>query len=275
MAGSAGSGKAPDGTRFEWHGGAGPTIALIHGLGLNRQMWQWQIPALSERYRVLSFDLFGHGESPTPDTKPDLHLFSEQLYRLLAEHEIDRCAVIGFSLGGMIARRFAMDHADRVSALVILSSPYTRDDSAQQAIVKRVEQAREHGPSATVEAALERWFTEDFRAANSKVMDLVRQWVLANDRNVYPENYQVLADGVAEIVSPERPIQRPTLVMTGDEDFGNSPQMTHAIAAEIPGSQTVILPGLRHMALAEAPEICNPILLRFLDHAVTGATDVG
>jgi len=57
----------------------------------------------------------------------------------------------------------------------------------------------------------------------------------------------------------------PTLVMTGDEDFGNGPQMTHAIAAEIAGSETVILLGLRHMALAENPAAVNAPLLAFLD----------
>ena len=57
----------------------------------------------------------------------------------------------------------------------------------------------------------------------------------------------------------------PALVMTGDEDFGNSPDMSRAIAAEIPRSELVVLQGLRHMALAEAPGLFNKELLGFLD----------
>ncbi|MEY3080378.1 MAG: hypothetical protein RJA94_363, partial [Pseudomonadota bacterium] len=60
------------------------------------------------------------------------------------------------------------------------------------------------------------------------------------------------------------PITAPTLVMTGDEDYGNSPAMSRAIAAEIAGSELVILPGLRHMAMAEAPDLFNAKLMAFL-----------
>ena len=96
-------------------------------------------------------------------------------------------------------------------------------------------------------------------------MDLVRCWVMANDITVYHTIYRVLADGVDEIISPTPPIACPTLVMTGDEDFGNGPEMARAIAAEIEGAELCILPGLRHMALAEKPEAVNPPLVRFLD----------
>ena len=72
--------------------------------------------------------------------------------------------------------------------------------------------------------------------------------------------------------APSPPIACPALAMTGDEDFGNGPEMTHAIAAEIAGAQAVILPGLRHMALAEEPEAVNTPLLAFLDRALGAAT---
>ncbi len=70
-----------DGTSYEWHGDSGPVVALIHGFGLNRAMWQWQLPALTEKHRVLTYDLYGHGDSPAAESKPDLSLFSTQLLR--------------------------------------------------------------------------------------------------------------------------------------------------------------------------------------------------
>jgi len=126
-------------------------------------------------------------------------------------------------------------------------------------------QVAKDGPAATAEAALERWFTAGFRRGHPDLMAEVRGWILSNPKQVYAPIYQVLVDGVAELVSPQPPITSPTLVMTGEDDHGNSPAMSLAIAAEIPGARLVILPGLRHMALAEAPEIFNARLLDFLE----------
>ena len=254
----------PRGTVYESFGSGAKVIVLVHGLGLNRHSWQWQIPALSRHHRVITFDLHGHGESSLPPVKPSLTVFSEQLSELLDHLGIVRATVFGFSLGGMIARRFAMDHADRIEGLGILHSAHARDKPAHEAIQARVVQAAKDGPAATAEAALQRWFTEDFRHRHPEMMDQVRQWILANRKEVYAPIYQVLVDGVTELVAPKTPISCPTLVMTGDEDYGNSPAMSRSIAAEIAGAELVILPGLRHMALAEAPELFNAKLLDFL-----------
>lgn len=264
---------APDGTAYELAGPAdAPCIALVHGLGLNRHCWQWTIPALPDRYRVLGYDLFGHGDSPVPPETPSLALFSRQLTDLLDHCGMASAAIAGFSLGGMIARRVAQDAPGRVTALAILHSPHKRTEDAQAAIVKRVEQARLHGPGSTVDAALERWFSDTCRANNPGMMALVRSWVMANDIAVYHTIYRVLADGIDEITAPDPPIACPTLVMTGDEDFGNGPEMSAAIAAEIAGAQICILPGLRHMALAEDPDAVNRPLRAFFDRVQEGGT---
>jgi (E)-2-((N-methylformamido)methylene)succinate hydrolase len=261
---------AGDGTAFEVVGPVdAPVVVLVHGLGLNRACWQWAVPALSDRYRVVSYDIYGHGQSAAPPETPSLALFSRQLTDLLDHLQVSRAAIVGFSLGGMIARRVAQDAPHRVSALAILHSPHTRSAEAQAAIVKRVEQAKQDGPAATVEAALERWFTDGFRAQNPDMMDLVRGWVTANPIEVYHTIYKVLADGIDEIVAPAPPLVCPTLVITGDEDYGNGPEMSQAIADEIAGSQVHILRGLRHMALAEAPEQINTPLRGFLDRVMS------
>ena len=261
------TGRTADGTCYEITGERGPAVVLVHGLGLNRHAWQWQIKAIARDFRVVTYDLYGHGDSIDPPEMPSLSLFARQLDNLLNHLAIAKAAVAGFSLGGMIARRFAMDHPDRLWALAVLHSAHGRDKAAHDAIQARVIQARAEGPGATVEAALQRWFTEAFRNSNPDVMYLVRNWVVANRPGVYADIYQVLVDGVTELISPNPPIQVPTLVMTGDEDYGNSAAMSRAIAGEIQGSSLVILPGLRHMALAEAPEDFNRVLVGFLRSA--------
>lgn len=245
-------------------------VVLVHGLGLNQHMWRWLLPLLAEKHRVITYDLAGHGETPMPDTAASLDLFAKQLLAVLDAADVREAVITGFSLGGMIARKFAQTHPDRTRALCILHSPHRRTADAQAAIEKRVEQARLSGPAATVEAAIDRWFTPTFCKKAPAVIEEVKGWVLANDPQIYPSNYAVLAHGTDEVIAPEPPIATPTLVLTADEDFGNGPEMTQAIAAEIHGAQQVILKGLRHMAPAEAPEETARPILRFLDELKQG-----
>jgi pimeloyl-ACP methyl ester carboxylesterase len=257
--------RSPDGTAFEVTGPAdGPPVVLIHGLGLNRAMWDLTEPALAGRYRVVRYDILGHGQTPHRPA-PTLADLSEQVADLLDHLSLPRAVIAGFSLGGMIARHLAQTNRDRVAALAILHSPHRRTPAAQAALAARVMQARAQGPAATVEAALVRWFTDDFRAANPTMMDMVRAWVLANNAVTYPDYYRILLEEVRSVVAPHPPLTCPALVVTGDLDHGNSPAMTLAIAAEIPGAQSLILPGLRHMALMEDPAALSIPLRAFLD----------
>lgn len=258
-----------DGTVYRRAGAEkGCPVVLIHGLGLCQDVWQWTRPALEDAYDVISYDLYGHGESSPPPRTPDLTLFSEQLNGLMRDLGLAQAVIVGFSLGGMICRRFALDHPAKARALVILNSPHRRTPEAQAAVLARVAQARAEGPGATVEAALERWFTDGFRRSHPEVMAQVRGWVLANDPDIYPSVYRVLACGLDEITGPDARLSLPALAITGDEDFGNGPEMTEAIAEDVEGGRALILPGLRHMALAEDPPAVNMPLRAFLDEAL-------
>ena len=253
-----------NGTTYDLTGPSdAPVVVLIHGLGLTRAVWQWLLPDL-HRFRVLTYDLIGHGDTAPPEGHPTLKDLSDQLASLLDHLQIDKAAVVGFSLGGMIARRFAQDHRDRTTALVVLHSAHKRTEKQQGAILYRVAQAEDHGPEATVELALQRWYTEAAQTNRPDLMDLTRHWVLANKREVYVKLYRILAHGVDEIVAPQPPLIVPTLVLTGDEDHGNNPDMSIAIAEEIPRARLVILKGLRHMALAEDPQAVNRPVVDFL-----------
>lgn len=202
-------------------------VVLIHGLSLNRHMWQWHVPDLVTDYRVLSYDLFGHGDSTPLPEMPSLSLFSVQLREVLNELLVDKCAIVGFSLGGMINRRFAYDYPDRVSALGIFNSPHERSPKAQKLVEERATQTQEGGPGATLDATIERWFTAPFRATRPNTIHMVRGWVLANDHTSY------------------------------------------ALAGETPGAETIIVPGLQHMGLVEAPNLFTDPLLEFLATIIT------
>lgn len=243
------------GTAYDLTGPAdAPVVALIHGLGLNRDVtWRALAPALAERFRVLSYDLPGHGETALPEGPVTLTTLSAHLIALLDALEIPRAALVGFSLGGMINRRCAMDHPDRVTALAILNSPHERDPQAQALVEARARDTSEGGPGATIDATLERWFTAEFRKESKPLVDEVRAVVLANEHGNYAAHRQVLAEGVKELIRPDPPITHPTLVMTCENDSGSTPAMSHAIGAEIRQAETIIVPGLQHLGLIEQP----------------------
>jgi pimeloyl-ACP methyl ester carboxylesterase len=246
-----------------------PVVVLIHGLGLTRgSTWGEIAPRLAQRYRVLSYDLPGHGETALPDAPVTLTALGAHLIALMDDLGIGRAAMVGFSLGGMINRRCALDHPGRVRALAILNSPHDRGEDLQRSVEQSARAAGAGGPAAVIDAALARWFTEDFRRDHADRVAAVRGIVLANDPANYAAHRRVLAEGVRELIAPDPPITLPMLVMTCEHDSGSTPAMSHAIAAETQGAQSLVIPGLRHLGLIERPGLFAQPVRDFLDRAL-------
>ena len=253
-----------NGTSYKILGNSSQTVLVfIHGLGLKKDMWQYQVDEFKSEYSILTYDLFGHGLSSRSKKKPSLLIFTQQLHELLVELKLSKVVLLGFSLGGMIARYFAKTYPSMIDGLVILNSPHKRSELAQNAVLNRFLQVKQKGPSSTVSDAIKRWFTPEFDKKHKEITDLVRSWVLSNDADVYGENYHVLVTGVDEVIGLNGLISCPTLVVTSDQDFGNGPEMAKSIAKEILGARLIIIQGLRHMALLERPKEINDHLYHF------------
>lgn len=257
--------KAADGTAYRLDGPEdGPPLVLIHGLGLSSSLWQAHLPALCARYRVLNYDLYGHGQSRPAERRLNLSVFAEQIAGLMEETAMGPAHLVGFSIGGMINRRVAMDHPDLVRSLVILNSPHDRGAQMQQEVEARARQALDQGAEATLQAALERWFTPEFLASNAQTPQQVASWRMQADRASYGQSAWVLAHGVRELIRPAPALKHASLVMTCAEDVGSTPQMSRDIAAEIPGAEYQIVPQLKHLGLLEVPEAFTLPALDFL-----------
>lgn len=258
--------RAPDGTAYDLTGD-GPGVVLIHGLGLSRRLWDRHVDAFAG-YRVLRYDLYGHGESASAPETATLALYARQIAGLMDHVGMDNAHIVGFSIGGMINRRFAMDFTHRVRSLVILNSPHDRGEAAQQAVEDRARAVRDQGAFSTFDAALRRWFTPECLAGPDGAdapPRLVRDWRGQVDADSYAGAAWVLAHGVRELIAPRPPITAPALVMTCENDSGSTPAMTYDIAAEIAGAEVGIIPRLQHLGLMEDPAAFTKPILSFLE----------
>ncbi len=258
--------KTDDGTSYQYDGSRdNPAIILIHGLGLCRKIWAPFITALSHAYYVITYDLYGHGDSGAAPAQPSLSLFARQIAGVMDHAKISSADIIGFSIGGMINRRFAMDFPDHCKKLVILNSPHHRGDIGQAQVEARAAKVRDEGKMATLPAALERWFTPSFRKDHPDALRDVEHWRQITDDESYAGSAWVLANGVIELINPEPAINKQSLVMTSEHDSGSTPEMSHAIAREIKESHTIIIPTLQHLGLIEDPHAFIKPIKHFLE----------
>jgi len=256
--------RTASGTVYEVHGpDDGDPVVLIHGLGLCRALWNDHVAAFA-RHRVITYDLYGHGDSAPPPRVADLALYADQIVEVLADLDIERAAIVGFSIGGMINRRLVLDHPERVSSLVILNSPHDRGAEGQAAVEARAATVRDQGAMSTMDAALVRWFTPGHLDVHPEHEALVRQWRNDADPEGYAQATWALAHGVRELIAPPTPIACPTLVLTCENDSGSTPAMTHAIATEIPGAETIVIERLQHLGLIEQPDLFTAPIIDFL-----------
>lgn len=253
-----------EGTAYDLTGPEGaPCVVLIHGLGLSRRLWDPHLAAF-EGLRVLRYDLYGHGQSDPLPGEASLSLYARQIAGLLDHLETAAAHIVGFSIGGMINRRFALDFPEKCLSLAILNSPHDRGEEAQQAVEDRAKQVRNQGALSTMDAALKRWFTPEYLAVGPGPAQ-VRDWRGQVDAESYAGAAWVLAHGVRELTGRDGDITTPTLVMTCENDSGSTPAMSHAIADEIPRAHRLVIPHLQHLGLMEDPDAFTRPVIQFLN----------
>lgn len=249
--------------------GQGHPVVLIHGVGLNKEMWGGQIVGLAPHFQVIAYDMLGHGASPRPQPGTGLPSYAEQLRELLEHLQIEHASVIGFSMGGLVARAFALHQPQQLDALVILNSVFNRSSAQRAGVIERTRQAAEHGPDANAEEALSRWFSREYQAANPAQIAAIRQTLAGNDPQGYLTTYELFATQDMYRVEDLGSIQAPTLIATGELDPGSTPEMARQLAERIPGAQVAVLAEQRHMMPVESPRLVNQVLLNFLQQAQT------
>ena len=243
---------------------SGPDVVLLHGVGLDRSMWDRCVPLLAERYRVTTVDLRGHGASPAAAPGTSLADLATDVAAVLDELGADRVHLVGFSLGALVAQQLAATAPERVATLSLVSSVASRTPEEREAVLGRLEAASQD-VAITVDAAVDRWFDPAWQVREPELVSAVRRTMSANEPSSYLACYRVFATGDAEVGPLLGGIAAPTLVITGSDDPGSTPDMSHRLAAAIPDARVEIVDGARHLLPLERPDELTTALIKHFE----------
>jgi len=243
-------------------------LVLVHGVGSYCEAWDGVIARLSDAFRILSFDLRGHGRSARIKGRYEIDDFTGDVLALADHAGFDRFDLAGFSLGGLIAQRLALTHPERLRRLVLLSTVSGRTDEERERVLARLAALKAGDRGSHYDASLSRWLTEDFQARNPELVAELRRRNAENDPDCYASAYRVLAE--TDFGGLIDQIRQPTLIATGEHDQGSNPRMSRYMHERIRGSRLHILPGLRHSLLNEAPDQVAALMRGFLTEADEG-----
>ncbi len=209
-------------------------MVLIHGVGLNKEMWGGQVVGLATNYRVITYDMLGHGASPRPAADTPLLGYADQLLELLDHLQLPQATVIGFSMGGLVARAFALHYPERLKGLVVLNSVFNRSAEQRAGVIARTAQAAEHGPDANAEAALSRWFSRDRQPTRRRSPLCARPWWGTTPRATLTTYELFVTQDMYRAERPPWGCADRTLYADGDSDPGSTPEMARQLAIAFP-----------------------------------------
>jgi 3-oxoadipate enol-lactonase len=237
-----------------------PWIVFSNSLMTNLSMWDDQVAALKNDYRILRYDQRGHGGTDAPAGKYSFDVLTKDVIGLMDALSIQRAHFCGLSMGGMTALFLAQRHADRFDKIVACDcGPASTPQSAQQ-WKERIDLGAEKGMEALVEPTVGRWFPPEFLATKAPVLDKIRGMIRTTPYNGFAGCAYALSD---YDLKPGLPgIKNPALCICGTKD-ATYPGIK-AIVAAVPGAKLVDLEGAGHISNTEQPDKFTGAIREFL-----------
>jgi 3-oxoadipate enol-lactonase len=255
---------AVNGTRLRTQvdGGHGPWVVLLNSLAADLAMWEPQIAALTQRFRVLRYDQRGHGGSAAPPAPYSLADLVDDLFALMAHYRIERAHLVGLSLGGVIAAGAALARPRQVASFAVCDSRVEMPPEFLTAIDERNRLVRAQGMEAIVEPMLARWFSPAGMAARLPALDQVRAMI----RRTHVEGFVGCAEALkaARVLDRLSEIRLPALFLVGDQDAAVPAAVMQDQRRRVAGSAYVEIEKAGHLANLEQPARFNAALLDFL-----------
>ena len=236
-----------------------PVLVLSNSLGTNFDMWQPQVAALSQHYRVLRYDTRGHGESGVTPGPYTIAQLGGDVIGLLDHLGLQRVHFCGLSMGGITGMWLALHHADRLNRLVLCNTAAyigpPENWTNRAALVER------ESVAAIAATVVDKWLTPDFSARQPELVKHLRAMLGATNANGYAANCLAVRD--SDLRLEIAGIQTPTLVIAGSGDIPTPPADGRYLADTIPGARYVELYAA-HLSNLQQVEGFNQAVLAFL-----------
>lgn len=242
-----------------------PWLVFANSLATDLRLWDDVIERIGGRYRVLTFDQRGHGLSDCPDGPWSIADLADDLLALLDHLRIERCALCGISVGGLVALDVAARAPDRLEAVVlsntgmVIGSPEVWD--------QRIAAVQQGGMAAVADATMDRWFRPAFRTDSARVSPW-RHMVARTPAEGFLRTAAAIR--AADYTAAAAALTVPTLVVGGAEDGGTPPDLARALAVRVPGARLEILPDVSHLPCLEDPDAYAVLLTSALREMTVG-----
>ncbi len=240
--------------------GEGDPVLLLHGLGGDHTIWDYQIPSLAKSFRVLAPDLRGHGRSPRPEgARYTFGEFEGDVRKLLDDRKSGPVHLVGLSGGGLLALRLVLDDPGRVRSLALFGAMGHMDNHTRAVGQNWAEILRDDGPAAYSRRLAMDLFAPDWLEAH---MDLAERIAKSQEeRNLKGIVQWALAMKDYDLRSRLGKIRIPTLILHGLDDNVVDPSHARLLRQAIPGSEVRLFPNTGHLIPIERPEETAQILL--------------
>lgn len=245
---------------YELHG-EGPPLVMIHGLGASTRDWEYQIDFFKKQFKVLIFDLRGHGKTDKPDMAYSVDLFTSDTAALIRHIFPEGAHVVGHSLGGMVAFQLALDHPELVKTLTILNSaPAVIFPSikSQFYFVLRSIDVRLFGMKHISTQLAKMLFPSPDQAALRQTF--IERWC-ENDPKAYLNSLRAFRGWT--VMHRLSSLSCPTLIIAADRDY-TPVTFKEFYIRMIPNAELVVIKNSGHISIVDQPEAFNNALMSFL-----------
>ena len=237
-----------------------PSI-FIHGVGLDNTMWLPQKNYFTNN-KIVVYDLINHGKTKKGYKEIHFENFNKQLIQLLNYLEIRKCNLVGFSIGALIAQHFVSKHHEKINKLIIIASVYKRSVEQINQVKKRYISTLE-GKNITNDS-INRWFNPEYLKNNPDVYNYFLNILEKNKSEDFLPAYKLFTESDNYALDFSN-FNMPTLIMTGGNEVGSTPDMSRKLNQEINNSKLYIVPNAKHMATFEKSDLVNVEIDKFIN----------
>ena len=236
-----------------------PTV-FIHGVGLDHTMWLPQKKYFHDK-NVIFYDLLNHGKSKKGYKELKFNNFTDQLIQLVNFLQIKKFNLIGFSIGALIAQHFTSEYYEKINKLIVIASVYNRSEKQKTKVKDRYRMAL-RGKSLTVDS-INRWFNSEYLKINPDVYNYFYNILEKKSIDNFMPAYKLFVESDDYALDFSN-FHTPTLIMTGENEIGSTPEMSKLLNQEIKNSELYIIPKAKHMVTFEGANLVNIAISKFI-----------